>query len=257
MGQWVTIYKKEMLQTWRSKQLIWVPLVMILIGIIDLISYYYLPEVIKLSGGLPEGAVFEVPSLLPREAIIIGLEQLSFLGSLVIIAISMGTIAGERKSGQAEIMLTKPINHVNYVTAKWFALVTVTLLSLFLALFLNWYYTNVLFDPISFIIILKVFLFYSLWFLFIISIVMFFNSFLNKPGLVFAFSAIVLFCMSIINTALGHKLTYFPNQLTNKISMMITFDEVTQELWITSGIIIGIIIILLITSVTIFKHKKL
>src|SRR5699024_7951825 len=97
MGQWVTIYKKEMLQTWRSKQLIWVPLVMILIGIIDLISYYYLPEVIKLSGGLPEGAVFEVPSLLPREAIIIGLEQLSFLGSLVIIAISMGTIAGERK----------------------------------------------------------------------------------------------------------------------------------------------------------------
>src|SRR5699024_3772465 len=173
-----------MLQIWRSKQLIWVPLVMILIGIIDLISYYYLPEVIKLSGGLPEGAVFEVPSLLPREAIIIGLEQLSFLGSLVIIAISMGTIAGERKSGQAEIMLTKPINHVNYVTAKWFALVTVTLLSLFLALFLNWYYTNVLFDPISFIIILKVFLFYSLWFLFIISIVMFFNSFLNKPGLV-------------------------------------------------------------------------
>lgn len=257
MRQWLTIYKKEMLQSWRNKQLIWVPLVMMMIGVIDVITYYFLPEVIELSGGLPEGAVFDVPDIQGFEAMLMGLEQLSFIGSLVIIAISMGTIANERNNGLAEIMLTKPINHFNYVTAKWFALITTTVLSLFLAIFINWYYTNVLFDKVAFNSFIIVFLFYSLWFFFIVTIAIFFNSFLNKSGYVFASTAIILFLMSIINTGFGHRLTYFPNQLTNHIKVALMTDEIPQDLFITSGIIIALIICILISATFIFKHKKL
>lgn len=257
MKQWVTIYQKEMVQAWRNKQLIWVPLVMMMVGVIDLLTYYYLPEVIELSGGLPEGAVFEAPTILPNEAIVMGLEQLSFIGSLIIIAISMGTIANERNSGLAEIILTKPIHHVSYVTAKWFAFVTITFIAIFLAILLNWYYTNALFDTVSFSLFLKVFAFYSVWFLFIVTIVIFFNSFLNKAGIVFACSAVVLFLMSIINTGLGHRLTYFPNQLTNHINVMLTTNDIPKDLIITSSITLGIIIILLTSATIIFKHKKL
>lgn len=257
MGQWLTIYKKEMLQAWRNKQLIWVPLVMMMIGVIDLITYYYLPEVIEMSGGLPEGAVFEVPEIQGHEAIMMGLQQLSLIGSLVIIAISMGTIASERSSGLAELMLTKPIHHFNYVSAKWFALITTTVVSVFLAIFINWYYTNVLFDKVSFSSFLTVFLFYSLWFLFIVTLAIFFNAFLNKSGYVFASTASVLFLMSVVNTAFGHRLTYFPNQLTNHIELAITTDTIPQELYITSSIIIALVICLLIGASFIFKHKKL
>lgn len=257
MGQWLTIYKKEILQAWRNKQLIWVPLVIMMIGVIDVITYYFLPEVIELSGGLPEGAVFEVPEIQGYEAMIMGLEQLSLLGSLVIIAISMGTIASERSSGLAEIMLTKPIAHYNYIAAKWFALVTTTVLSLFLAIFLNWYYTNVLFDEVNLQSFFIVFSFYSLWYVFIVTIAMFFNSFLHKASHVFACSVVVLFTLGIINTGFGHRLTYFPNQLSNHIATALMTDEIPRELFITSSIIIALIVCLLISTTFIFKHKKL
>lgn len=257
MRQFLTVYRKEMLQAWRKKQLIWVPLVLMLIAVIDLLTYYYLPEIIELSGGLPEGTTFEAATIKPSEAVLMGLEQLSFIGTLIIIAVSMGTIARERQSGLAEIIFTKPINSFSYVAAKWFSFVTVSILSLFLALLLNWYYTNILFDKFGFIMMVKVFLFYSLWFVLVISVTIFYNSFLHKSSIVFAFSVGTLFLMSLLNTTLGHRLTYFPNQLTNYIGVFMTTDNIPTELYMTS-LMIGIFSFsLLVSSFIIFKGKKL
>lgn len=255
--QWMTIFQKELLQLWRNKQIIWVPLVMILIAIMDPISFYFLPEILELSGSLPEGAVFEVPTLHANDAIMMGLEALSFTGTFIIALISMGTIANERKSGVAEIILTKPIHHINYITAKWFALIIISLLSLLLALIINWYYTNILFGEIAFLTIIKTYIFYLFWFILIVTVAIFFNSFLSKPGIVFALTALVIFSMSLINTLLGHKLTYFPNQLTNHIQIMLETNEISKDLYFTTGIITLIVLILLGSAATIFKFKKL
>src|SRR5690625_6555655 len=120
MAQWLILYRHEMLYRWRNKQIVWLPLVMAIIAILDMLTYYYLPEVIELSGGLPKGAVFEVPSIQPYDAIIMGFDQLSLIGTLIILAIAMGTIASERKSGFAEIILSIHIYHFYYITTKWF-----------------------------------------------------------------------------------------------------------------------------------------
>lgn len=255
--QWITIFQKELLKLWRNKQFVWVPLVLILIAIMDSVTYYFLPEIMELSGGLPEGAVFEVPQLQAHESILLGLEALAFTGTLIIALISMGTIASERKSGVAEIILTKPIKAVNYITAKWTALVIISLLSLFVALVANWYYSNILFGEVAFTVILTTFFFYLFWFILIVSIAIFFNSFLRKPGIVFALTAIVIFLMSIINTLFGHKLTYFPNQLTNHIQTFLLANKVPEELYMTTGIMVALIVFLLSCATSIFKYKKL
>src|SRR5699024_9883536 len=105
-----------------NKKWIWVPLVFILLAIIDPISNYYMPQIIDSIGGMPEGAVFEIPELSSAEVILMTLGQLSSLGVLVIILMSMGTIAGERKSGVIELILVKPVSYQHYITAKWAAL---------------------------------------------------------------------------------------------------------------------------------------
>src|SRR5699024_12465049 len=105
MAQWLILYRHEMLYRWRNKQIVWLPLVMAIIAILDMLTYYYLPEVIELSGGLPEGAVFEVPSIEPYEAIIMGLDQLSLIGTLISVAVAIGTSAYQQKHGFAEIQL--------------------------------------------------------------------------------------------------------------------------------------------------------
>src|SRR5690625_838412 len=107
--QWRALFKKEMLENWRNYKWIWVPLVMILLAIMDLITTYYLPVIIESVGGLPEGAVLEMPTLLPSDVIMMSLGQLSSLGVLIIVLMMMGTISGEIKSGVSELVLVKPI----------------------------------------------------------------------------------------------------------------------------------------------------
>lgn len=76
--QWMTLFQKELLENWRNKKWIWVPLVMILISIMDPLTTYYLPQIIDSVGGVPEGTTFELPEFAPPEVMMMSLSQLSF-----------------------------------------------------------------------------------------------------------------------------------------------------------------------------------
>src|SRR5690625_2570125 len=236
--QWITLFKKEIVENWRNKKWIWVPIVMMVICSMDLISYYFLPEIINAVGGVPEGAVIEIPDLAPSEVITLSLEQLSLFGVIVIALITMGTIAGERTSGITEIILVKPVRYVNYVTSKWVVYVLLTTISLFIGMVMAWYYTNILYGSLSFMIVLKIILFYSLWLIFVLTLSIFFNTIFKSPGLVIASTMIFLAIMSGIDMAIGHKFTWFPNQLSNHIYDMVTNKSIPNELIGTATIII-------------------
>lgn len=255
--QWTTLMKKEMLQFWRNKQIIWVPLVMAILAVMDPITYYFLPEILELSGGLPEGAVFEIPELTANDSFLLGVESLNFMGVMLLLLISMGAIAAERKSGVAEMMYTKPIHPFSYMMSKWLALLIVAAVALFTALAFNWYYTNVLYGELEFFVMIKTFGFYMVWLMFIVAVAIFFNAFLSKPGLVFASAAGVIFVMNLIDTFLGHKLTYFPNRLTSHLEEMLYSQKVPGELYMTAGVILITVCVLLGGSTVIFKNKKI
>lgn len=50
---WV-LYRREMLEMARSYKLIWIPVVFILLGIMQPLTTYYLPEILKASGDVPQ-----------------------------------------------------------------------------------------------------------------------------------------------------------------------------------------------------------
>lgn len=50
---WV-LYRKEMLEMTRSYKLIWIPVVFIILGIMQPLTTYYLPEILKASGDVPQ-----------------------------------------------------------------------------------------------------------------------------------------------------------------------------------------------------------
>lgn len=182
--QWMTLFQKEMVEHWRNKKWIWVPIVIMLLTTMDPLSYYYLPEIIEFAGGVPEGAVIDIPELVPTEVMMMSLEQLSMFGVLIVALISMGTIAGERQRGITEIILVKPVRYHNYVTAKWTALALLVWVALFLGLLINWYYTNLLFGEMGFLTMLQTVFFYGLWFTFVLSVSIFYNTLFKTPGLV-------------------------------------------------------------------------
>lgn len=67
--------------------------------IMNPLTFYFLPEILSVVGGVSEGTILQFPELNAYEAMFMGLEQVSFLGILTVGFITMGAIANERKSG--------------------------------------------------------------------------------------------------------------------------------------------------------------
>ncbi|GIO27862.1 ABC transporter permease [Ornithinibacillus bavariensis] len=255
--QWSTLFQKELLENWRNKKWIWVPLVIILLSIMDPITNYFLPQIIESVGGMPDGTVFELPDFSPSEVIMMSLSQLSSLGVLVIVLLSMGTISGERKSGVSELILVKPVSYSNYITSKWLSLLLLVWLSLFLGLLMSWYYTNILYGTLSFVDFTKVFFFYGIWLTLVVSLSIFYNSIFKSSGLVAFFTILTIMIMSIITKIFHHVLDWSPNNLSIYIQEMLTAEKINGDLWATSGVALAISVLLVLVSIQMFKRKEM
>lgn len=253
----MTLFQKELLENWRNFKWIWVPLVTIVLAIMDPITNYFLPQIIETVGGVPEGAVIDLPMPSATDAMMMSLGQLNTLGVLIFVLISMGTISGERKSGVAEIVLTKPVSFRNYVTAKWVSWVLLIWVSLILGLGMSWYYINILFGDISFLVLIQVIFFYGLWLTLVVTISIFFNTIFRSPGVVAFMTITTVMLLSVMTSIFSHVLTWSPNKLSAHIHQMLLIGEVPNELIGSAGVTIGLIITLLIAAIVVINKKEI
>ncbi|MFZ3577992.1 ABC transporter permease [Virgibacillus sp. DJP39] len=255
--QWITLFRKETLENWRNFKWIWVPLVMILIACMDPVSTYYLPQIIDAVGGMPEGAVINLPEYNPSDIIFMSLSQFSSLGVLIIVLMSMGSIASERKSGVLELILVKPVSYKNYITAKWMSLLLLVWLSFILGMLASWYYINLLFGGMPFSSLLYVILFYGLWLTLVVTLSIFYNSLVKTPGLVAFLTILTIMIMSIITKIFAQYLEWSPSNLSGHIQQLLAKNEIPVDLLGSTGITILMIILLLTGSIYTFKSKEL
>lgn len=255
--QWTTLFKKEMLEFWRNKKWIWFPLVIILLAIMDPVSNYYLPQIIEATGGLPDGTTIELPEYTPPEVIMMSLGQFSSLGVLVIVLISMGTIASERKSGVSELILVKPVAYRNYITAKWAAHLVLVWGSLLIGMLASWYYITILYGGLSFGSLLLVILFYGLWLTLVVTVSIFYNTLFKSVGIVGFSSILTIMLMSLVTKVFGRFLNRSPIHLSDHIFDMLLMDHISGELVVTALVTIAMTIVLLMISIFTFKTKEL
>ena len=253
----MTLFQKEMLENWRNKKWIWVPLVFILLAIMDPLTTYYMPQILDAVGGLPEGAILEFPDFSTGEVIMMSLSQLSSLGVLIIVLISMAVIAGERKSGVSELILVKPVSYSNYITAKWTALLLLVLVSFTVGMLGSWYYINILFGELSFKEFLSIVVFYGSWLTLVVSVLIFYNTLVKTPGLVAFLSILTIMSMSAITQVFNHVLEWSPNNISSYILVMLESGEIPSELIGATVVAIVLSIGLLIGSVFVFQSKEL
>lgn len=255
--QWITLFKKEMLENWRNKKWIWFPLIFILLAILDPISNYYLPQIIETTGGLPEGTTIELPDYAPPEVIMMSLGQFSSLGVLIIVLTSMGTISGERKSGVSELILVKPVAYRNYITAKWAALLVLVWGSLLIGMFASWYYITILYGDLAFSSLLLTVLFYGLWLSLVLTVSIFFNTLFRSVGVVGFLSILTIMLMSLLTKIFGKFLNWSPIHLSDHIFDMLMMEHISMDLISTALITFALSIILLVLSIFIFRTKEI
>lgn len=257
MNQWWTLLQKELLEMWRNFKWIWVPITFILIGVKEPISSYYLPQIIDSLGGLPEGAVIEIPKPTAGEVLISGLGQYTTLGVLIIVLTTMGIIAGERKSGVAAIVLVKPVSYFSYVTAKWAGGLLLLWSSFLIGYLATWYYTGILFEWIPIEDFFQSYFFYGLWLTVILTITLFFSAALLSAGVAGFCSLAVVILISLVSSALSNRLEWSPSQLTNYANEMLVGNGIPDALLPSSILALVILAVLLGLSIFIFRKKEL
>ncbi|MED3572141.1 ABC transporter permease [Cytobacillus praedii] len=257
MNQWMTLLNKELLEMTRNFKWIWVPIVFILIAVMEPITAYYMPQIIDSLGNLPDGAVIELPMPSAEEVLVASLSQYNTLGLLVIILSSMGIIAGERKSGVAGLILVKPVSYTAFVTAKWAGAMLLLWISYFIGYFVSWYYVGILFDMVPFIDFIQSFFIYGLWLSFVLTITVFFNSFLKSPGAVGFLSFAAVIILIVISGTFSKWVEWSPAQLLSYASTFIMSGSNSSDVW--SAIILSVfgIIMLLGGSIAIFRRREL
>lgn len=140
---------KELKELARSYKLLFVPLLFALLGVSQPITTYLLPTLLENLSGMPEGSVIEIPPSPPGLVLVQTIEQFHQLGILILILVAMGSIAGERASGVAATVLTKPVGRGAYLIAKAIAFSLLGLLSLTAGMALSAYYTDLLIGPVD------------------------------------------------------------------------------------------------------------
>lgn len=255
--QCITIFLKELLENARNFKWIWVPLVFILLSVMDPLTTYYMPVLLDNFGNLPEGSQINIPTPPPTEVFWMSFSQLNVLGILVVLLMSMGLISAERKSGVSEMVLVKPVSYTSYVTAKFASTLLLTLISAFIGLLASWYYVNLLFGEVPFSHYIGSVSFYSVWLMFIVSISIILNTAFRTPGLVGFLSVAALLLASAINSVFKSRIEWLPPQINAYIKGYLSTGSITDDLWITAFVTIGVTAILLIVSVFILRKKEL
>lgn len=255
--QWITLFKKEMMENWRNYKWIWVPLVITLLAIMDPLTTYYMPVILDTVGGLPEGAMFEFPTPSPIEAIMMSLGQLSSLGVLIIILISMQSIAGEIKSQISELVLVKPVRYHNYITSKWVAMLLIAWASLILSLITTWYYVEILFGELGWLSLVQIVFFYGLWFSLIITLSIFYSSLFKSPGLAGSATIGTTILLSVLTNLFGKYMKWSPSNLSTHLQQTLIDNEISRDLLITAGMTIFLIGFIITCSCLIFPRREM
>lgn len=215
MKQFSALLLKEWRENLRNYKIFWIPIVFILLGITEPLSNYYLPQILDATGGLPEGAVIELPDPEPEQLMVAVMGQFQLIGMLVLVLAYMGSIAGERRNGTATLLYVRPLSYVSYFLSKWLMASVVALLSVWAGFLAGYYYTAVLFSAVPFGEFLAFAATYSVWIVLVVTLVLFASASMPNGGLAAGLTLAALLILQLVHSLFGSQWDWSPFRLPN------------------------------------------
>ncbi len=132
----------EVVRTWR----IWVlPGVLLFFAISGPILAELTPQLVKSLGGGQQGIVITMPEPTYLDAYAQWVKNLGQIGIFLLIGVSAGVVAGERSSGTAALVLTKPVSRGGFVVAKYLMSAALLVVATVVGTLVTWGVTGAVF----------------------------------------------------------------------------------------------------------------
>ena len=204
------LLKKELLEQFKTYKLLITGGVFLFFGFSTPLMLKYLPEILELAG---EGFIIDIPPPTAVQALTEYSSTIVQVGILIAVLLAMGAIAQERSKGTAMMTLSKPVGRGAFVTSKLTALSISFIIALIAGSIACYIYTVMLIEDISIAGFLGQNLLMALFFVFCISVTLFFSS-LFKNQLAAGGIALALIIGQAVATQLPWVGDYIPGRLT-------------------------------------------
>lgn len=253
-SQWFVLIRKELLEAIRSYRILWMPAVFLLLGVMQPIISYYLPDIIASAGGMPAGTVIEIPVPTGPEVLAETLSQYNTLGALVIALSFMSAISGERSAGTASLVLVKPVSHGVFVSSKWAAGSLLTFLSFALGYLGAWYYTSLLIETVDIGRVAGSLLLYALWLILIGTLTLLFSALLRSGAGAAAAALGAAAVISIVSGLWADTLAWSPGRLSAYAASLLASGTLPGAAWPAAAVALAAIAALTAAAAVVLRR---
>jgi ABC-2 type transport system permease protein len=135
---------KEVVEAWRTYRLAILCGVFVVIGIAIPLLIRFLPRLLRWFGGTGE---IRLEDLGVADVVGVLVRNVTLVGGIAAILLTMGSVAGERRRGTLGLVLSRPVSRAAVIWAKFVALGMAFGLATGLAVLAAWLYSALFFSP--------------------------------------------------------------------------------------------------------------
>ena len=146
MRGYAVLLIKELSEQWQTRRLPVVAVIFVLLGLASPVLAKYTPDIVKLAASSIE---IHVPTPTIKDAVEQLIKNLGQVGVLTAILLAMGSVAGEKETGTAAFVLVKPVSRLAFLAAKFSGLALTMATAVLLCGIAAFFYTELLFAPLS------------------------------------------------------------------------------------------------------------
>ena len=250
----LTNIRKELLYQWRTRRILILCAVLLAFSIMSPLLTKFTPQMLSAIEGAEMFADL-IPEMILSDALAQHIETITQFGFILVILLGMGAVAGEKESGIAAMILSKPIPRWVYLNGKYSAQSIVFALSFFLAVIAGYYYTTVLFGDLDLWAYLGINALLLLWMLVIAAVTLLGSTLGKSTGAAAGFSlggSIFL----LLAGSLPQISALMPSGLLGWAAQLGTPDNATAN-WGAVTLSIVIILFCLISALGVFERQEL
>lgn len=241
MNAWGILLRKELLDMWRNYKWLWLPLAFVLLGAMQPVTLYYMPQILEAVGGLPEGAVLSLPMPDGGGMMAEVLGQLGSVGVLLLILAAMGMVAGEKQSRTAALVLVRPVSRFGWLMAKWLSHALLAAVSCAAGVAAGWYYTEWLIGDVPVGRLLAGTAVFVLWLAFVMTLVLFMSTVLKSAAAAVASLLMTLVLTGVAGFVSPDRLAWLPSRLPGHAAMLLADADGGGSLaWCIGGTLFAI-----------------
>ncbi|MEK4630278.1 MAG: ABC transporter permease subunit [Solibacillus sp.] len=254
MQQFRTLLLKEWRDSVRSFKILWIPLVFILLGVSDPLVNYFMDDIMKSVGNMPEGFSMTLPEFQPADLLAASTGQFQSIGLIVLIAAYIGIFSRERQNGTATLLYVRPISFTSLFFSKWVVASAIAVISAIAGYMGSIYYTVLLYGTVDWMKFLAMLTTYCVWLLFVMAITVAMSAAFSTAVAATITLLLIPFGL-IVDALIGSFWTVTPWKLSNYGLALLTDSVLMKNYWWTFSAVVVLIIITIISGIMISKKR--